>query len=178
MENWQLFLKKWSGHIILVIVVLIVFIYVRRDQKRQLRHGHDPDRLDKDGNGDLFYFGRGSEQDDLKTLLHRTYWSAYLKKRTEKWERAFLITLFTTIMLVLVVWRKLPSAPKIAMTAVVVFFVAYMLDNFLYVHGDIYNDYNIRQNMRLAVKKVDRYVDLDSNPSPPLIDPPDRTEVM
>jgi len=171
-------LNKWLGHIILILVVLLVFIYVRRDQKRQLRHGHDPERLDKDGNGDLFYFGRGSDKDDLKTLLHRTYWSAYLKKRTEKWERAFLITLFTTIMLILVVWRKLPSAPKIAMAGVVIFFVVYMLDNFLYVHGDIYNDFNIRQNMRLVAKKAGLKIDFDSDPGSPKCDPPDRTEVM
>jgi hypothetical protein len=176
MTRFETFLREWLGHFILVVIVIIVFIMVRKSQTKQIRT--DGSLPSADGNGTLYYPGRGCEDDDVDTLLQRTFWAAYLKKRTPNWERVFIMVLLCIIIFIALVWRKFPSVPKILMTGFVIFFAVYMVDNFLYVHGDIYNDANIRNNMKLVAKKLGRDVDFKSSLKTPTCAAPDRVNVM
>jgi amino acid permease len=176
MKNLQVYLNTWIGYVVLVIIVLIVFIMIRKEQQKELRT--DGDQVSADGNGRLFYLGRGSSDDDISTLLQRTYWSAYLQNRTETWQRVFMISMFSVIMIILLVRRELPSVTEIVLTGVVIFFCVYMLTTFMYVHGDIYNDANIRSNVSLIASKLRLKVDLKEKPPKPTSGPPDRLEVM
>ena len=164
------------AHIILVIVIFIVLIVIIQTQQYELRT--DGPQKSTDGNGSLYYYGRGSEADPIDVLLLRTYWSAYLQKRLERWQRVFLITLFIVIILITIVWKKTPSVPKILVVGTVVFFVIYMLENFMYIHGDIYNDANIRNNTKLVASKLGLDVNFDQKPGAPLSDAPDRVTIM
>lgn len=177
MKDIEFFLRQNISYIVLVIVVLIILVYIKKDQIRQLRtDGEQPSR---DGNGSLYYLGRGSEHDSVATLLHRISWSAYLRKRTERWERIFIVTFFIVLILMFLVWSPSErTVVRIVTTGVVVFFVAYMLENFMYIHGDIYNDANIRGDAKLVASKLGLKVDFDSDPPKPTSDAIDRVNVM
>jgi len=172
-EPW---LRKWLAHIILIVIVILVILMIRKSQSKQIRT--DGNLPSADGNGSLYYKGRGCEDEDVHTLLNRTYWSAYLHKRTPKWERVFIITFLTIIILMVLVWRKFASVPKILMTGFVIFFSVYMVDNFLYVHGDMYNDANIRNNVKLIASKMNMKVDFSEIPTVPTCAAPDRVNAM
>jgi hypothetical protein len=176
MEEVVRFTQKWLAHIILVIVIFVVLIVIIQTQQRELRT--DGTQKSTDGNGSLYYYGRGSDGDSVDMLLLRTYWSAYLQKRLERWQRVFLITLFILIILMTIVWKRCPSVPKILVTSSIVFFVIYMLENFMYIHGDIYNDANIRNNTKLLANKLNLDVDFNRKPPAPLSDAPDRVTIM
>lgn len=182
MEVFELYLRKYLAYIILIVIVVAVLLYIKKDQVRQLRT--DGEQESRDGNGSLYYLGRGSEEDDVATLLHRISWSAYLRKRVEKWERVFIITFVVVILLMLLVWKKgdgpngLTSVPMILATGVAIFFAVYMLENFMYIHGDIYNDANIRGNAKLVASKLGLKIDFDSDPPKPKSDAIDRVNIM
>lgn len=175
-SDLEVWLKKWLHHIILLIVIVIVFKMIRRSQTKQIRT--DGTLPSADGNGTLYYLGRGCNDDNVDTLLKRTYWAAYLHKRTPNWERVFIMVLLTVIIFMVLVWKKFASVPKILITGFVVFFAVYMVDNFLYVHGDIYNDAYIRNNVKLMAQKLGRDVDFNSSLSTPTCEAPDRIAVM
>lgn len=172
-ESW---LKEWLAHIILIVIVIIVFLMVRKSQTKQIRT--DGILPSADGNGTLYYFGRGCEDENVETLLKRTYWAAYLHKRTANWERVFIMVLLSVVILMALVWRKIASVPKILVTGFVIFFAVYMVDNFLYVHGDIYNDANIRNNMKLIAQKLGKDVNFSDELGVPTCSAPDRVSIM
>ena len=174
--NFEDWLKKWLPHIILLIVVIIVFTMIRTSQTKQIRT--DGTLPSADGNGTLYSLGRGCDDDNVDTLLKRTYWAAYLHKRTPNWERVFITVLLTIIIFMALVWKKFASVPKILITGFVVFFAVYMVDNFLYTHGDIYNDAYIRNNVKLVAQKLGHEVDFTSSLSAPTCRAPDRITVM
>lgn len=172
----QTWLKEWLPHLILIVIVIIVFLMIRKSQTKQIRT--DGTLPSADGNGTLYYPGRGCDDENVETLLHRTYWAAYLHKRSANWERVFIMVLLSLIILMTLVWRKIASAPKIIVTGFVIFFSIYMVDNFLYVHGDIYNDANIRNNVKLIAKKLQKDIDFNANLTVPTCNAPDRVNVM
>ncbi len=176
MDNLQLFFKKWITTIVIVIIVIIVIHLIIVNQKKELRT--DGDQPSADGNGSLFYLGRGSEDDSIETLLQRTSWSAYLTKRKSRWERTILITIITEILLIGIYWRKIPPIMDLVVTSVIIFFVVHMVPNFLYTHGDIYNDANIRNNTHLIAKKLGLDVNFGADLPVPTNSPPDRLDVM
>jgi hypothetical protein len=172
----ELWLRQWLGHLILITIIIVVFLMIRKSQTTQIRT--DGTLRSADGNGTLYATGRGCENEDVDTLLQRTYWAAYLHKRTPNWERVFIMVLLSIILLMALVWRKFASAPKIIMTGFIIFFSIYMVNTFLYVHGDIYNDANIRNNVKLIASRLGRDVDFDTKLPTPNCEVPDRTEVM
>lgn len=176
MVDFESFFRKWTAHIILLVVIVIIFYMVWKDQMRQLRS--DGKFPSADGNGHLYYPGRGCEDDNVSTLIARTYWAAYLNKRVVKWERVFIITVFTILILMALLWRRLVSVPKILITGLIVFFVVFMLENFMYVHGDIYNDANIRNNSILLASKLGLNIDFQTQPRDPTCGAPDRVSIM
>ena len=166
---------KWMECAFLLLVILKVGTVIARDQRREL---WENESQDADGNGALFYLGRGSKEDAVETLLQRTYWSAYLRKRTTFWQRALIVAYLSVVLIVLLIRRDTPSIAEMALTGIVVFCCVYMVNNFFYIHGDIYNDSNIRSNIRLIAGKLGSSVDLDQPPPLPTSDPPDRLDVM
>lgn len=52
------------------------------------------------------------------------------------------------------------------------------MENFLYVHGDIYNDANIRNNVKLISSKLRLSPEFQFDPDLPTSEAPDRLHVM
>ena len=185
MEYLKVILNKWIAYVVVLIIIFVVIRMIMKDQLKELRT--DGDQPSADGNGSLYYLGRGSESDTIETLLQRTSWAAYLTRRTTQWERAFLVTIIILVLYTLIMsfgpgefptkW-KLPSLPNLLVMGIIVFLVVYHVPNFMYVHGDIYNDYNIRNNMKLLANKLNVNVDFGQDPPKPTNNPPDRTLVM
>ena len=48
----------------------------------------------------------------------------------------------------------------------------------MYVHGDIYNDANIRNNTTLLASKLDLNTNFSGKPPPPTSKAPDRVKIM
>lgn len=167
--------KNITG-IVLFIIIAVIIYYIIQSQKYQIRT--DGTFPSADGNGSLYYLGRGSEDDSIETLIHRTYWAAYLNKRTQKWERVFLITTVIVVLLFAIRWKGFPSAMKTFTYFTIIFFVIFMMQNFLYVHGDIYNDAYIRKNMTLISEKLSLDPNFTEDPPFPTNSAPDRLEVM
>lgn len=176
MVDFEVFLRRWTVHIVFIIVVLIVLYFVWKDQMKQTRtDGRFPSA---DGNGSLYYPGRGCQDDDVETLIARTYWAAYLNKRVVKWERVFVMSFFIVVIMLALVWKKVASVQKMLLTGIIVFFVVYMVENFLYIHGDLYNDANIRNNSKLLASKLGLNVDFVRTPKDPSCPAPDRVTIM
>lgn len=181
MDILRVNLDKWKVHIITLIVIAIVIHFVLKNQAKELRT--DGEQPSADGNGRLYYLGRGSDKDSIEILLKRTYWSAYLFRRTSNWERSMLMSLFVLFIHTLVIsfrkgsW-KLPVISDLIITGIIIFFGVYFYTGFNYVHGDIFNDYNVRNNTKLVADKMGLDIDFTSDPPKPLVGPPDRTLVM
>lgn len=172
--------SEWSKHrlayVIILIVVIVVLLHVRQQQKLETRgdslHGRKP----ADGNGTSTYHGRGSKKDSVEELLNRINWASYLPKRITLWYKVVIMSLVITVLVMLLVSRKLLAPAKLITLFVCVFIPIYAMSQFYYVHGEIYNDYYIKHNVDLIQQKLKLH---NSHPTKPKDDmPPPRTSVM
>ena len=170
-SNWN---KYAVQYIFLLIIVIIIIFIIFSSQGEELRGGHN-ERPKSDGNGEIFYLGRGSENDSVATLVDRIEWAAYLEKRTTYWQRVIVMTFVITLLIILLVMRGLPKPGAIVLMFFVIFIPIYAVHQLFYVHGDVYNDYYIKTNAELLRDKLN----LDRNePPPPADNIPDRPFVM
>ena len=170
-SNWN----KYAIHyIILIIIVIIVIFIIFNKQEEELRGGHS-DRPRGDGNGDIFYLGRGSEKDSVATLVDRIEWAAYLDKRTTFWQRVTVMTFVITLLIILLIMRQLPKPGTIVLMFFVIFIPIYAVHQLFYVHGDVYNDFYIKTNAELL---RDKLILERNEPPPPADNIPDRPFVM
>jgi hypothetical protein len=169
-SNWQ----KYKVHyfIILIVVIIIVIIIMNHQEVEQRGRGK---RTRGDGNGDIYYLGRGSEQDSVAVLIDRIEWSAYLDKRTTLWQRVIITTFVVMFFVIALVLRKLPTPGTIILLFFTIFIPIYATHQLFYVHGDVYNDYYIKTNAELLREKLN----LEKNDPPePADNIPDRPYVM
>ena len=172
--------SEWSNHrleyIIIIIVVVVVLVYVYRQQKLETRgeglHGCKPG----DGNGTSTYYGRGSKEDSVEELLNRIDWASYLPKRITLWYKVLVMSLIITVLVMLLVSRKLLTPSRLITLFVCVFIPIYAMSQFYYVHGEIYNDYYIKNNVDLLRQKLHAKAAHPPHPTNP--NPPPRTSVM
>lgn len=182
MDNFIVTLNKWKYHLIVILIVMIVMKLIIKHQAKELRSAGSH-LTSADGNGSLFYLGRGSEDDSIETLLKRTSWVAYLSKRTSHWQRIFITTFVIMFMYTLICSFKgsrweLPALNHLLITWVIIYFVLFFSRDFMFVHGDIFADYAIRNNVKLIASKLNLDVDFSSDPPNPTNGPPDRVLVM
>lgn len=166
---------KKSGiyYLVIILVLVLVLIHVIKTQRSELS-GHGK-RKNADGNGDIYYLGRGSKNDSTAELLDRIDWASYLDKRVTKWQRTFMITLIVMILVILIVLRKIPAPSTFILLFVAIFIPIYASNNMLYVHGDMYNDHYIKNNVTLLRQKLGLKKNL---PSEPKSDAPDRVSLI
>jgi len=140
------------SYIVILIIIVIVLIYVRLQQRKEQVTSNG--RKKGDGNGDAYYLGRGSMDDSTAELLDRIEWSSYLTARITNWHRVFMISIIITALIVVFVMRKLPSPGVAILLFFTIFIPIYAVHQFKYVHGDVYNDYYIKNNVELLRKKL------------------------
>lgn len=172
--------SEWSRHrlayLIIVILVIVVLVHVRQQQKLETRGDGLGGRKAADGNGTTTYYARGSKDDSVEELLDRIDWASYLPKRITLWYKVVVISLVITVLVMLLVSRKLLHPAKLITLFLCVFIPIYAMSQFYYVHGEIYNDYYIKNNVELLRQKL--HVEA-RHPSKPKSDlPPPRTTVM
>jgi hypothetical protein len=171
--------SEWSqnrlAYLIILIIMVIVIVHVRKQQKLETRGDGLGGRKAADGNGTSTYYGRGSHEDTVEELLNRIDWASYLPKRITLWYKVFTITIVITLFIVLLVLRKLPSPSKLIILMITIFVPIYAMSQFYYVHGEIYNDYYIKDNVQLLRGKLHLKA---GSPGEPLIAVPNRTSVM
>ncbi len=160
-SRWKTY--KFHYIIILIIIILIIIYIVFISQPIELKG--DDTRMHEDGNGTIFYKGRGSEDESVEELLNRIEWSSYLFKRTSLIDRTLLISITLTIVIILLIFRSLPKPTDIVLLIIVIFVIIFAIINFFYVHGDIYNDYYIKNNVHLIRDKLNLH---RSDPDAPL----------
>ncbi len=163
---------KWHYIVILVIVILII-LYIIQIQTKELSTSSSG--RSADGNGDLYYLGRGDKDDSVEMLLNRIEWSSYLFKRTSLWSRILFVTIFIVLLIILVAIRKLPTPSTIVILFFVVFIPVYAAHQFFYTHGDVYNDYYIKNNVKIIRNKLNLS---PGEPDDPTSEIPDRPFVM
>ena len=173
MESGGPFFAHWEQyklHYVVVVIVLGILLYtVFAIQNTELRT--DGVRSSEDGNGELYALGRGDASEDTQTILNRITWAASLHKRINLWARVFLQTTFVVLLIILLIFRRLPKPQEIVITYFCVFVPIFSLENFMHTHGDVYNDYNIRANAQIL---RDRFDLTKAVPPEPVNDPPDR----
>lgn len=143
-----------AAYIIMIITVLLVIVYIHYAKMRESKGYGIPGRKTADGNGTAYYHGRGGKGDSVSELLDRIDWSSYLEKRITMWYRMFMVTVIAIALIVVIVLRKLPTPPALILLSVSIFIPFYASHQLHYVHGDIYNDYYIRRNVRLLRAKL------------------------
>jgi len=170
-SNW----KYYKIHyIVIAIIVIIILIYIHNCQDQELTGCKTRQR--GDGNGDIYYLGRGDINDDISTLVDRTQWASYLDKRVTFWQRIFVATIVAMIFVILLAMRKLPTPGGIIILFFCIFVPIYAVHQLFYVHGDVYNDFYIKNNMELIREKLG--LEKNEPPIPILENPPDRPRVM
>lgn len=171
--------SNWSKHkleyAIILIVVILIIVYVSRHKSREKRGRGIKNRTVADGNGEAYYYGRGSKHDSIPELLDRIDWSTYLDKRITLWYRTIIITFIAMLLVMAFVVKRLLRPTEMIVLFFVIFvplFAAHQLD---YVHGDIYNDYYIKHNVELIREKLGVE---KGKVRKPKNEPPPRTAVM
>lgn len=171
--DWSNLKEYKYTYIVITLVVIAVCIFISKDKIRATKGSGNRPR--KDGNGDIYYLGRGNRHDSAEELLDRIEWSTYLEKRVSLWQRHFVISLIIAALVVLLIMRSVPSPGIFVLLVIVIFIPLYAAHNLFYVHGDIYNDYYIKDN-------VDRLRHIfgfkKGFPSEPEDNIPDRIKVM
>jgi hypothetical protein len=150
-SNWK---DNKLAYVVIVVIVVIVFIYVRARQAREYSGKGIDGRKIADGNGTAYYYGRGSDKDSVGELLDRIDWASYLDKRLTLWYRIFVTTVITLILIVALVMRRIPKPGQLILLGFVIFIPFYAGHQLFYVHGDIFNDYYIKNNVDLIRKKL------------------------
>lgn len=169
--------KKYLIHyIVIIVIVIIIMKLINGGMMRECKGKGIPGRPILDGNGTAYNQGRGSESDSISTLLDRIDWASYVDKRTTLWYKVFIISLIVSALISLLVLRKIPSPMEFAMTMICVFIPIYAIHQHRYVHGDIYNDYNIKNNADIIRSKLN----LEKGKKVPVANcrPPKRRDVM
>lgn len=168
--------KNKLAYLILLIVIVVLIIYTHNAKMKETKGKNVHGRKPMDGNGEAYYYGRGSDHDTVSQLLDRIDWSTYLEKRTAYWNRLFLTVLIVSVLIFLFVWRKIPHPSMAIFLFLAIFIPIYASHQFDYVHGDIYNDYHIKHNVELLRKKLG--AEKRAFPPKPTDHIPSRTTVM
>ena len=171
--------SNWSKHkieyIIIIIIVVIVILYVRKKSSTERRGGGIKGRMVADGNGEAYFYARGSKYESVGELLDRIDWASYLDKRISLWYRVIIITFVAMLLIMALVIKKLLRPTEMIILFFVIFVPIYATHQLDYVHGDIYNDYYIKHNVELIREKLGVE---KGKVKPPRNDPPPRTQVM
>jgi hypothetical protein len=169
--NWKRY--KWAYLTIMIVIVLVLIFIIRGVDLESKGSGILPK---KDGNGNSHCMGRGHSDDSVEELLDRIEWSSYLDRRIGFWKRIFPATIIATGIIMLVGYRSIPKPGIIIATAVAMFIPFYMARQLYYVHSDVYNDYYIKNNVKLLRAKLHLHKGNVREPRSEM--PPTRTVVM
>ena len=161
--------KRYRYHyLVIIIVVIIILWFALTNQRSKLKNGKN------DGEGSVFDKGRGSSKEDIETLLNRIDWSTYLYKRIGWHERFIIPTLIAVGIIILVVYKRLPSPVVIILLLIIIYISFLTFSAFFYFHGDMYNDFYIKNNVDMIRDKLKLY---SETPPDSIIGPPTRMEV-
>ena len=164
---------KWHWLvIIIVIIILAVYCYY---QQYEERNGPPPGSdFQKEGNGKPYYKGRGADGDAIETLLDRIDWISRKERRITWWTRLMFPTIFASIVIVLVAFRKVPKPAEFVLMFITIFLFALLFHSFFYIHGDYYPDAYLRMNTGIVRQKLG-LGEGSNDPGDPLINEvPDR----
>ena len=153
---------KW---VIYIAILSLIFYIIYYKQDTEIKHN----KKRKDGEGKIYRRGRGHEDENIELLLERIYWSTYLHKRVNKYERIILTTIL--ILVAFVTIFEVCSIFQLLGMGIIIFTFIYIFTNLMYVHGDIHNDGNVRKNIRLLEKKLKLKLNLRKLPPPPICGP-------
>lgn len=172
-SNWQK--NKIALIVILVIIVGLIWM-ASKGIAREGRGKGIPGRHVADGNGTAYYQGRGCKDDSVSILLDRIDWATYAEKKTTLWYKQFITAVIVAGLIAILIMRKIPSPSQSIMLIVIIFIPIYAVHQLRYVHGDIHNDYNIKNNVDLLRQKLN--LKKGKNVPPPSCSVPKRTAVM
>lgn len=152
--NFSGFINNKLAYIIIIVILIILLVYTARIKSRETKGSGIPGRKYGDGNGESYYYGRGSKDDNVEDLLNRIDWSTYLNRRVTRWARIFMIVTIIVFMVIVLVMRKFPHPAMFIFLFLVVFIPIYATSQCDYIHGDVYNDYYIKHNVDLIREKL------------------------
>jgi len=165
-------------YVILIIVIILLVRACRYHMKSaQKGRGAADGRVEEDGNGELHYFARGSADDSVPELLNRMEWAAYSERRIPFWPVALITTIIVVALISAFILEKIPTPETIIGLGFVVFVPIYANHQMNYVHGGVYNDYYLKNNVQLLREKL-KIAEGYSHPTAPTTEPPHRTKVM
>ena len=150
-SNWSKY--KWH-YVIIVIVVTAIIVWIYFAQYEE-RNGPPPGSdFSKEGNGCIYYKGRGSEDDSVAVLLDRLEWLSRLERRITWWQRMVIPTAIVTVLVILIVFRGLPTPTQIILLIIVIFLPFILFHAFYHTHGDYYMFYYVRKDTQLIRDKL------------------------
>lgn len=170
-------LREYKLHYLVIVVLIIVIAMYCYYQQYAERNGPPPGSdFQKEGNGKPYYKGRGADGDSLETLLERIDWISRKERRITWWTRLMFPTIFASIVVVLLAYRKIPKPAEFVIMLVTIFIFTLLFHSFFYIHGDYYPDAYLRMNTNLIRDKLGLPKNTPNNdPGDPLLDEvPDR----
>jgi len=169
--------KHKIAFLILLIIVIVLIVIAKRNVVTDLK-GTGEYREKHDGNGNAYYMGRGHSRESIEVLLDRIEWSTYLNSRISVIWRFFIITIIIMLFVVIVVMQKVPTPAKMILLFLAIFIPMFATHQLFYMHGDVYNDYYIKNNVQLLREKLDIPHKKDKKLKEPTKKLPNRTVVL
>lgn len=166
-------------YIVIIVILLAVAIYCYYQQYEE-RNGPPPGSdFEKEGNGEIYYRGRGSDTDDIEVLLDRIDWLANTESRITWWTRMMFPTLFITLAVVTLVFRRLPKPFELVLLIILIFMFSLLFHSYFYTHGDYYVDAYLESNTALIRDKlnIQQPIGINEPPPPQTNDIPDRVSL-
>jgi hypothetical protein len=150
-KNWK---QNKIGYIILIVLIVFVILWVNNKKLKESKGFSEIKGKIADGNGPVYARGRGNDNDTVDDLLNRIEWSTYLEKRSVSAYRFVGVTVISTALIAVLAMRKLPKIGTILIMGAAIFVPIFSAHQLYYVHGDAYNDYYMKDNVKRLREKI------------------------
>lgn len=135
--------------VILFILIVGIHLFLRNEI---YCNGIEREKIE--GNGDIYYMGRGNDSENISLLLHRTTWLTDSNKRISWWLRILEGSLISLLLIILLIYKCLPSIYDIIMIIVITFAAFFSIQQYYHTHGDVYISAYTRKNLQLIREKL------------------------
>ena len=144
----------------IVIYIIVIFLFIRAVKAEKLDMYCPPEVKEfcsdcGDGKGKFYIKNKGDKGDSVSELLTKISSGANYDAKSVKWRRSIILAFIASILICLVVLRKLPSGFEFFTMMILIFLVIYGSFSYYKFHYDKFPIHNIRQNVEMIREKLE-----------------------
>lgn len=149
----------WLFILLFLTALFIIVIDINK------KHSKSNDKIDGefDGNSNYQYKGRGTQDENIQTLINRIDWLAKNSQCKSFYTTSYIMTFVIVLAIIYVPYSYsgyIISAWELILFTIIVFIIIFSVLNLFDFHIDRYNNYYIRQNIEYIRAKLSlEYID-------------------